>query len=130
MVIAGSNDPLRSVKEGAMKAIRVHSYGGPAVLVYEEELRRSLLLLKKGGIVVSTLDKPSEKDLKKYGVRASRVVAKSDSAQLEQIASFVDDGHVRTMVETVLPLSEARRAHELSQSGHVHGKNLIRGRQS
>ena len=93
-------------------------------------LRRSLLVLKKGGIVVSTLDELSKEDLEKYGVRASHVIVRSDSSQLEVIASLIDAGHVKPMVETVLPLSEARRAHVLSQDGHVRGKIVLKMKES
>jgi NADPH:quinone reductase-like Zn-dependent oxidoreductase len=30
------------------------------------------------------------------------------------------------MVDRILPLPEARRAHELSKSGHAHGKIVLR----
>jgi len=30
------------------------------------------------------------------------------------------------MVDRILPLSEAKRAHELSEPGHTHGKNVLR----
>ena len=89
-------------------------------------LARSLRVLKKGGIVVSTLDEPSAKDLARYGVRAAHVVAKADSGQLTQIARLIDACEVKPVVETVLPLAEARRAHEMSQAGHVRGKIVLR----
>jgi len=89
-------------------------------------LRRSLPVLKRGGIVVSTLEELSAEDLKKYGIRAAHIVARSDSSQLKEIASLMDAGHVKTMVETVLPLEEARKAHELSQSGHARGKIVLK----
>jgi NADPH:quinone reductase-like Zn-dependent oxidoreductase len=89
-------------------------------------LRRSLLVLKKGGIVVSTLEEPPAEDLKKYSVRASHVVAASNSSQLKEIAGLLDAGHVRALVEAVLPLQEARKAHELSQSGHSRGKIVLK----
>ena len=89
-------------------------------------LARSLRVLKKGGIVVSTLDEPSAEDLARYGVRAAHVVAKADSGQLEQIARLIDAGEVKPVVETVLPLAQACRAHEMSQAGHVRGKIVLR----
>ena len=89
-------------------------------------LNRSLRVLKKGGIVVSTLSEPSADDLAKYGVRSSHVLARSDSRQLMQIAELIDKGDVRPVVETILPLAEARRAHEMSQTGHVRGKIVLK----
>jgi NADPH:quinone reductase-like Zn-dependent oxidoreductase len=91
-----------------------------------EVLNRSLRVLKKGGIVVSTLSEPSADDLARYGVRSSHVLARSDSRQLMQIAELIDKGDVRPVVETILPLAEARRAHEMSQTGHVRGKIVLK----
>jgi NADPH:quinone reductase-like Zn-dependent oxidoreductase len=94
-----------------------------------EVLNRSLRVLKKGGIVVSTLSEPSAEDLAKYGVRASHIIARADSRQLIQIAGLIDAGNVRPVVETVLPLAEVRRAHEMSQKGHVRGKIVLKIRE-
>jgi NADPH:quinone reductase-like Zn-dependent oxidoreductase len=91
-----------------------------------EVLSRSLRVLKKGGIVVSTLEEPTAKDLSRYGVRAAHVIARSDARQLEEIARLIDAGYVRPVVETLLPLAEARKAHELSESGHVRGKIVLK----
>ena len=46
--------------------------------------------------------------------------------QLTELANLVDSGKLKPVVETVLPLSEARRAHELSQTGHTPGKIVLR----
>jgi NADPH:quinone reductase-like Zn-dependent oxidoreductase len=45
--------------------------------------------------------------------------------QLGEIANLVARGEVKVQVEKVLPLSEARKAQELSQSGHAHGKIIL-----
>jgi NADPH:quinone reductase-like Zn-dependent oxidoreductase len=45
---------------------------------------------------------------------------------LDQIARLVDEGHVSAAVSTVLPLKEARRAHELIHTGHTQGKIVLR----
>lgn len=60
-----------------MKAVRIHNYGGPQVL-------------------------------------------------LAQIAKLVDSGKLKAIVETIVPLSEARRAQELSQTGHARGKIVLK----
>jgi len=89
-------------------------------------LRRSLQILKKGGIVVSTLAEPSPEELEKYGVRASHMYAESNSAQLSEIAELIDNGKVRIMVEAVFPLEEVRKAHAMSQTGHTRGKIVLK----
>jgi hypothetical protein len=37
----------------------------------------------------------------------------------------VDSGKIKPMVETVLPLSEARHAHELNETGNARGKIVL-----
>jgi len=39
---------------------------------------------------------------------------------------LIDAGDLKPIVNRILPLSEARRAHELSQTGHTHGKIVLR----
>jgi NADPH:quinone reductase-like Zn-dependent oxidoreductase len=39
---------------------------------------------------------------------------------------LVDAGKVRALVETVLPLTEARHAQELNETGHTRGKIVLR----
>jgi hypothetical protein len=35
-------------------------------------------------------------------------------------------GKLKPVVETVLPLSDARRAHELNETGHARGKTVLK----
>lgn len=87
---------------------------------------RSWRVLKKGGILVSTLGISSQEAAGKHGVRGEGIMVHADTAQLERIAALIDEGNLKPAVSTVLPLSEAARAHELSQSGHVRGKIVLR----
>jgi NADPH:quinone reductase-like Zn-dependent oxidoreductase len=91
-----------------------------------ETLKRSWKVLKKNGILVSTVEKPSQDDAAAHGVRGSYVYTRADSAQLSEIAKLVDAGMVRPIVEAVFPLNEARHAQELSQTGHARGKIVLK----
>src|SRR5712675_1365114 len=87
---------------------------------------RSFKVLKKGGILVSIVQPPSEELAAKYGVRALFYGGHPSSSNLAEIARLIDAGKVKTVVATVLPLAEARRAHELSQGGHTRGKIVLK----
>src|SRR5580704_16986691 len=87
---------------------------------------RSFKALKKGGILVSIVQPPSQELAAKYGVRALFYGGHPSSSNLAEIARLIDSGKVKTVVETVLPLAEARRAHELSESGHARGKIVLK----
>jgi NADPH:quinone reductase-like Zn-dependent oxidoreductase len=91
-----------------------------------ETQTRSWKVLKKGGILVSIASPPSAEDAVKNGVRQAFVFMVPNASQLAEIAKLVDSGKLKPVVETVLPLSDARRAHELSQTGHTRGKIVLR----
>jgi NADPH:quinone reductase-like Zn-dependent oxidoreductase len=91
-----------------------------------ETQERSWSVLKKGGNLVSLVQPPSEEKAKALGVRAAFVASHPSGAQLAEIAKIIDSGKLAPIIDRILPLSEARRAHELSQSGHTHGKIVLR----
>src|ERR1700730_1466577 len=91
-----------------------------------ETQERSWSVLKKGGNLVSLVQPPSEEKAKELGVRAAFVAGHPSGAQLAEIAKIIDSGKLAPVIDRILPLSEVRRAHELSQSGHVRGKIVLR----
>jgi len=91
-----------------------------------ETQERSFKVLKKGGVLVSLVQPPSQESATKYGVRALFYGGHASSSDLTEIAKLIDDGKVKPVVGTVLPLADARRAHELSETGHAHGKIVLK----
>jgi NADPH:quinone reductase-like Zn-dependent oxidoreductase len=88
--------------------------------------KRSWKVLTKGGILVSTISPPSQEEAAKHGARAGYVFVQPNASQLSEIAKLVDSGKLKPVVETVLPLSEARRAQELNETGHTRGKIVLK----
>ena len=86
---------------------------------------RSFGILKKGGMLVSTVSEPSAEAAKADGVKGVMIMLQPSAAQLAEISVFIESGTVRPRVGMVLPLSDARKAHELSQSGHALGKIIL-----
>ena len=86
---------------------------------------RSWQVLKKGGMLVATLGISSPETARRHGVRGEGVGVHTDTAQLAQIAAPIDAGDMKPAVTTVLPMAEAARAHELSQTGHAWGKIML-----
>ena len=84
--------------------------------------QRSLSVLRRGGILVSVAAPPSAGEAAKFGVRAEFLATQPSASHLTEIAKLVDSGRVKPIVESVLPLSEVRRAHQMSESGHTRGK--------
>jgi NADPH:quinone reductase-like Zn-dependent oxidoreductase len=87
---------------------------------------RSLSVLRRGGVLVTLFDLlVSPAQLAARGQRGAEIEVHPGREQLMEISALIDAGHVSPVVETVLPLAEVRRAHELSQAGHVRGKIVL-----
>jgi NADPH:quinone reductase-like Zn-dependent oxidoreductase len=86
---------------------------------------RSWNVLRPGGVLVSIVAPPSAEEAQRRGATAAIFASHPDAGQLGQIGELVDFGHVRPVVEAVLPLSQAKRAHEMSEAGHVRGKIVL-----
>lgn len=89
-------------------------------------LERSLAVLKPGGILVTVAGQPDATAAAARGVRASFVMAQANGAELSEIARLIDAGKVKPQVSMVLPLTEARQAHDLVARGHTRGKIVLR----
>ncbi len=87
---------------------------------------RSLRVLKPGGILVSVVSPVPETLQKRYGVRAAYFYVDVTTARLNKITELFDSGKLVADVGTVLPLEEARRAHEmLGGAPHKRGKIVL-----
>jgi NADPH:quinone reductase-like Zn-dependent oxidoreductase len=90
-----------------------------------EAQQRSWSVLKKNGILVSVCSKPPSETAASYGVRSKYVLAQPNGQQLAEIAGLLEAGQVKPFINTVFPLNEAYKAHELSQEGHTRGKIVL-----
>lgn len=86
---------------------------------------RSWQVLKPGGILVSIISPPVEETAAKHGVRSAFVFVQPNGQQLAAIARLIDEGRMKPIIHTVLPLSEARQAQVISQGGHARGKIVL-----
>ncbi len=94
-------------------------------LIDGETRERSWNLIKKGGVLVSTLTEPSQERAKKLGVRAMRYTVEADGSELAEIAALVEAGRVKPHVERTFPLSAAADALSLVEQGHLAGKIVL-----
>jgi NADPH:quinone reductase-like Zn-dependent oxidoreductase len=89
--------------------------------------QRSLSVLKPGGILVSVVSPVPEKAQKRYGIRAAYFYVDVTTALLNRITELFERGKLVTNVGTVLPLEEARIAHEMLEGApHKRGKIVLR----
>jgi NADPH:quinone reductase-like Zn-dependent oxidoreductase len=88
---------------------------------------RSLRVLRPGGLLVAVTGAGPATLLmaEKAEVRAAQLLVEPDHTGLEGLAELVAAGSLRPRVDTVLPLEEAARAHELGESGRTAGKIVL-----
>jgi NADPH:quinone reductase-like Zn-dependent oxidoreductase len=91
-----------------------------------ETQERSLRVLKPGGILVSVVSPVPEATQKRYGVRAAYFYVDVTTARLNEISRLFDSRKLATNVGSVLPLEQARTAHEmLGGQPHKRGKIVL-----
>ena len=96
-------------------------------LVGGDSLQRSWQVVKPGGVLVSVVSpRPAADVAKDHDARFAWFVVEPNREQLIQIGTLIDAEHIRPIVETVLPLSEARQAYEQGSKGHTRGKIVLR----
>jgi NADPH:quinone reductase-like Zn-dependent oxidoreductase len=81
--------------------------------------------VREGGILVTIAAAPPEEAARERGVRAELHVTSPSPEQMARIAELVAAGDVHVELSEVLPLTEVKRAHELSESGHARGKIVL-----
>jgi NADPH:quinone reductase-like Zn-dependent oxidoreductase len=92
--------------------------------------KRSLQVLRSGGRLITTL-KPENQDIaKEKNIVVEGFMAMSYPEQLEQIATLIDEGKVRTFIAEVFPLEQAVKAQQLSEEGHTRGKIVLEVKKS
>jgi NADPH:quinone reductase-like Zn-dependent oxidoreductase len=91
-----------------------------------ETLDRSFEILKSGGVLVSSDARPDQDKAAQHRVRGVFFLVAVTSEGLTRIAGLLDSGELKPNVGEVLPLAEARLAHEmLAGKAHKRGKIVL-----
>lgn len=89
---------------------------------------RAVPTLRPGGLLVPVTgggDPAIHTAAAAHGVRVARFLVEPDHAGLEALAALVDAGQLRVEIDTVLPLADASKAHELGEAGRTRGKIVL-----
>lgn len=92
-----------------------------------ETQARSFTVLRRGGVIVSSVSQPSPELAERYGVRGDYFIVAVTRPQLERIAQLFEGGVLKADIGVELPLSDARRAHEMlaGRVPHPRGKIVL-----
>src|SRR5580693_16043 len=96
----------------------INTVGGPA----QDQL---FGFVKPGGIMVSSVSRPNMQLAQKRRVRADYFIVDVNTAQLARLAAMHDNNELVVPVGSVLPLGEARAAHEMLAGSRAHKRGKI-----
>lgn len=94
-------------------------------LIGGETQERSWKVLKKGGLLISTVSEPSQEKAAAHGVRAMTYVVKASGEELAEISHMIDASEIKPVMQQAFALADVRQAQEISQRGHVAGKIVL-----
>ena len=87
---------------------------------------RSWKVLKPSGILVSTVQAPSQETADAHGVRQGMVFTSPPIGKtLTEVAGLVTSGVIKPHVSMVLPLAEIAKAHSMIEAKHTRGKIVL-----
>ena len=95
-------------------------------LVGGETLARSYAVVKRGGVLVTTVQPVDESAAKQAGIRAVQMFMKRNAADLAELARLVEKGAVKPRLSQTMELKHAREAQELSETGRAQGKVVLK----
>jgi NADPH:quinone reductase-like Zn-dependent oxidoreductase len=94
-------------------------------LVGGETQERSWKVLKRGGVLVSTLTEPSQDDAAARGARGLRYTVTESGADLATIGELIDSGKVKPVITKTYQLKEAAAAERFLEQEHPAGKVVL-----
>ncbi len=94
-------------------------------LIAGETQKRSWAVLKDGGAMISTLQKPDEAQAKARNIRVAHYMAEPNAAELEEITGLIEAGKVKPFINATYALEDAARAHEHMENDHIQGKVVL-----
>jgi NADPH:quinone reductase-like Zn-dependent oxidoreductase len=95
-------------------------------LIGGETATRSFAIVKKGGVMVSTVGAANAELAEQAGIRAVNMGQKRSAADLSELAGFVERGDVKRRMGEVFRLEQAREAQDTGQQGLAKGKILLK----
>jgi len=95
-------------------------------LIGGETATRSYAVVKKGGVLVSTVGAANAELAARAGIRGVNVSMKRSAADLAELARLVELGNVKPRMGKVFRLDQAREAQDTSQRGRAKGKILLK----
>ncbi|KJZ14344.1 molecular chaperone GroES [Marinomonas sp. S3726] len=91
----------------------------------QENLVKSLDVIKPNGQLISTLDELPEGTQVTNNIQFTRMLVKTDGNDLGKIAELIDAEKITVHLDSVYPLEEVKAAHQRSEAGKATGKIVL-----
>lgn len=104
---------------------RLQNYDVVLDLVGGDVYRRSFRIIKKGGTIVSLLERPDQTLMDTYGVTAVMMQVRTSIESLNALSELLSGGVVSVHIDRSFPLDKIREAFEVYENDHIHGKVSI-----
>lgn len=91
-----------------------------------DTLTESAKLLKKGGILVSIVEKLEDDDAEKLGITAKYLFVRPNGDELSEIAKLIEQNKIKIPFIDEMRLQDAASAQEKSRQGHTKGKIVLK----
>jgi alcohol dehydrogenase len=103
----------------------LHDYDVVFDTIGGDTYKRSFKVLKKGGIIISTLEQPNSELMQQYGVKATFQFTQVNRKRLTKLAQWVDQNNIKINVDRTFSLDEAGKALDYQKDVHPRGKVVI-----
>jgi 2-desacetyl-2-hydroxyethyl bacteriochlorophyllide A dehydrogenase len=90
-----------------------------------ETLNRSFKVLKKGGTLVSIKGQDTDNLAPDHGVRFEWFFMEPDGAMLADLGKLIEDGHVKTVIDSTYKMEDVVAAYASLKDGHAVGKIVV-----
>jgi NADPH:quinone reductase-like Zn-dependent oxidoreductase len=94
-------------------------------LVGGETLFKSYPLIKKGGIIISTTQPPSESDLEKYEAAGKMTQTRFELEKFEKAFQLIEQGAIQLKKPVVYPFSDTKEALSIVESRKAKSKIVL-----
>src|SRR5438132_4169227 len=94
--------------------------------VGKDTLQRSYGVVKKGGFLVTIVERPDSAELEKHGIHGSSLSVAPNSHELTEITKLIEEKKIKVIVSQTFPLTDAAKAQEQAATGHTRGKIVLK----
>jgi NADPH:quinone reductase-like Zn-dependent oxidoreductase len=103
----------------------LHDYDAVLDTIGGDTYKRSFKVLKKGGIIISTLEQPDSELMQQYGIKATFQFTQVNRKRLTKLAQWVEQNSIKINVDRTFSLDEAGKALDYQKDVHPRGKVVI-----